>query len=420
MAPSGSGKRRVVVIGAGFAGLAACGELSKKADLEVLLVDRHTYNTFQPLLYQVATAGLNPGDIAYPTRSFIREHPLTTFRQGTVSGIDLEEQSVEFVGEPPVSYDYLVVASGATTNFFGVPGASEHCLGLYTMEDAISVRDKSSHLLERAATFGTEESILTVVIVGGGPTGVELAGTLAELRGDELRFSYPGIDSSAARVVLIEQKERLLPSFEERLSSYAKRALEKRGVSVLLTTAVARVEEDKVVLDGGEVFACGMSVWSAGVRAGELATFLGVETTAGGRVVVLDDLRLAGHPRVFVVGDVAGTRARPGSREILPQLAQPAIQEGRHAARQILLLDSGLSTQPFSYKDKGIMATIGRRAAVAQLQGGVRLTGTAAWLAWLGLHVVSLVGFRNRFAVLLNWAWRYVFWRGGPRMVGGP
>jgi NADH dehydrogenase len=418
-----AGRRRVVVLGAGFAGLAACERLASQAasaDLEVVVVDRHTYNTFQPLLYQVATAGLNPGDIAYPVRSYVRRHPEVTFRQGTVLDVDFDRREVLFEDdEPPLGYDYLVIATGATTNFFGVPGAADHSQAIYTMEDAIAVRDHVNRAMEHAATFGVRGGELTMVLVGGGPTGVEMAGTLAELRNIELNTTYSAIDPAAARIVLVEQQDRLLAAFVPSLSAYALRALQRRGVEVRLGTAVQEIAADHVLLAGGERIDCGIVVWSAGVRAGPLADRLKAPQVRGGRIEVGMDLRVAEHPEVFVTGDVAGVPAEEGSEQLLPQVAQPAIQEGRHAAEQILRIEQGLSTEPFHYHDKGIMATIGRRAAVAELSNGVKLRGTLAWLAWLGLHIMFLLGVRNRAAVLLNWAWRYVWWKRGTRVIAG-
>ncbi len=415
-------RRRVVILGAGFAGLAACDELAAsagEAGLEVVIVDRHTYNTFQPLLYQVATAGLNPGDIAYPVRSFLRRHGGVGFRQGVVDDVDFEAREVRFSGgDPPLSYDYLVLATGATTNFFGVKGAKDHALAIYTMEDAIAVRDRAASLLEHAATFGPSDAALTVVIVGGGATGVEMAGTLAELRRAELETTYPEIDRSASRIIVVEQLGRLLASFDTRLARYALQALEERGVEVRLERAVEEVAADHVLLSDGEEIPTSLVVWSAGVRAGDLADRLSATKARGGRVQVGDDLRLAGHRDVFAVGDVAAARDR-GHDEPLPQLAQPAMQAGRHAARQIVRLQQGRPTEAFCYVDKGIMATIGRRAAVTELPSGIRLKGTLAWLSWLGLHVVFLLGFRNRVAVLSNWAWRYISWRRGTRVIAG-
>lgn len=411
--------KRVVVLGAGFAGLASVDVLARsRADLEIVIVDRHPYNTFQPLLYQVATAGLNPGDIAYPVRAFVRKHANVAFRKGVVADVDFDHRRV-LLDEGSVRYDYLVIATGATTNFFGVDGAAEHSRAIYTMEDAVAVRDQLGAGLERAAAFGAREGELTVVLVGGGATGVEMAGTLAELRAAELRSTYREIDPAAARIVLVEQAGRLLAAFGDREAEYALRALRSRGVEVRLDTPVTSVGPDHITLGDGERLPCGMVIWSAGVSAGPLADRLDVAQGRGGRIAVDEHLRVAGRDEVFVVGDVALPHVDDGDTP-LPQLAQPAIQEGRHAGRQILAMEAGAELTAFSYKDKGIMATIGRRAAVAQLSNGLRLRGTLAWGAWLGLHIVFLLGFRNRVAVLLNWAWRYVWWRRGNQVIAGP
>lgn len=410
--------RRVVVVGAGFGGLAVATELAGAA-VSVTLVDRHHFNTFQPLLYQVATAGLNPGDIAYPVRAYVKAHPATDFRRGTVRDVDFAARQVRFEDGGTLAYDYLVLAAGAATNHFGVPGAVEHSRAIYTMEDALAVRGRIFDQLERAAAgCGPVASSLTVVVVGGGATGIEMSGTLAELLSMELGGAYPDLSPDEARVVLVEQSDRLLGGFHPKLGRYAERVLRRLGVEIRLSEAVASIDPGKVTLASGEVFECGLVVWAAGVGAGPLAQALAVEKTKGGRLAVGADLRVAGQASVFAIGDMAGALAQPGGA-LLPQLAQPAIQGGRHAGRQIARLIEGQPTEPFHYKDKGIMATIGRRAAVAQLPGGIRLRGTPAWLAWLGLHLVTLLGFRNRVSVLLNWAWRYMFWRRGTRVIVG-
>jgi NADH dehydrogenase len=407
-------RTRVVILGAGFGGLAAC-EALVFGPVDVTIVDRHNYNTFQPLLYQVATAGLNPGDIAYPVRDYVKRHPNVKFRQDVVSCVDLDEHFVHFDAGDPVGYEYLVIATGAATNFFGVKGADSNAKAIYTMEDAIAVRDKRAAALERAAAHGEDKGELAVVIVGGGPTGVEMAGTVAELTAMELDTTYRELDLSAAPTILVEQQDRLLGGFDERLGAYAKTVLEKRGVTVRCGIGVSEVAAGHVVLTSGDVVPCGLVVWAAGVGPTALVGALALESERG-RITVRPDLRVVGHDEVFAVGDVA---AASGGDGVLPQLAQPALQGGRHAGRQILRLLSGEDTEAFEYHDKGIMATIGRRAAVAQLSNGIRLTGTPAWLAWLGLHVVFLLGFRNRLAVLLNWSWRYLWWRRGPRVIAG-
>lgn len=408
------GRQRVVVIGAGFGGFAACEALAS-SDVDIVLVDRHNYNTFQPLLYQVATAGLNPGDIAYPVRAYARTHPRMRFRQDDVTAVDFSSKVVSFAEGPDLAYDYLVLAAGAGTSYFGVTGAEEHSRAIYTMEDAVAVRDSVLESVERAAAHGAGDGKLTVVIVGGGPTGVEMAGALAELRQMEFATHYADLDASSSRIVLVEMQDRLLGAFHPRLSAYARTALERRGVEVRCGESVKEVAADRAVLGSGEVIACGLVVWAAGVGAGLLTNALDLPLERG-RVLVGEDLRVQGLDDVFAIGDMAA--ARSGDGDVLAQLAQPAMQEGRHVGAQIHRLREGLPTLPFSYKDKGIMATIGRRAAVADISG-VRLRGTLAWLCWLGLHIVFLLGVRNRTSVLLNWAWRYVSWGRGPRVIAG-
>jgi NADH dehydrogenase len=405
------------VVGAGFGGLAACEALTK-AQVDIVLVDRHNYNTFQPLLYQVATAGLNPGDIAYPLRAYAGPHKNVRFRQDEVAAIDFETGSVGFVEGPLLPYDFLVLAAGAGTAYFGVPGAKEYAKAIYTMEDAVAVRDMALESVERAASHGAGEGDLTVVVVGGGPTGVEMAGALADLRQMELSTRYSELDSSLSRIVLVEQQDRLLGAFHPKLSAYARRVLERRKVEVRVSESVKEVLADRVLLGSGEVVPCRIVVWAAGVGPCALTEALELPKVRG-RLEVGDDLRVMGLDNVFAIGDMAAARSTGTGPAPLPQLAQPAIQEGRLVGEQIMRLLADEETAAFRYHDKGIMATIGRRAAVAQLPSGVRLRGTPAWLAWLGLHIVFLLGVRNRTSVLLNWAWRYVSWRRGPKVIAG-
>ncbi len=398
-----------------------------RAAVSVTLVDKHHFNTFQPLLYQVATAGLNPGDIAYPVRAYVRHHPATDFRRGMVCGVDFDARLVRFEDGGTLGYDYLVLAAGAATNHFGIPGAVEHSRAIYTMEDALAVRAQIFDQLEQAAAAALAGGDpagdanpargLTVVVVGGGPTGIEMSGTLAELFSMELGTAYPDLAPRQARVVLVEQGDRLLGAFHPRLGSYASKVLRRLGVEVRLSEAVASIDPDKVTLASGEAISCGLVVWAAGVGSGTLASTLPLEQVRGGRIAVGADLRVAGQANVFAIGDMAGVAGHDGS--LLPQLAQPAIQQGRHSGIQIRRLVEGMPTEDFRYHDKGTMATIGRRAAVAQLPGRIRLRGTPAWLAWLALHLVTLVGFRNRVSVLLNWAWRYMSWSRGTRVIVG-
>ena len=403
---------RVVVVGAGFAGLAAVRALAG-AGMQVTLVDRNVYSTFQPLLYQVATGGINPGDVAYPVRGYARRHD-TRFRHGTVKSIDDEARRVLLNDGGVLEYDYLVLALGAAVNYYGVPGAPEHTMALYTRPQSISLRDELMARLERLATGRAGETDLTVVVVGGGATGVEMAGTLAELRTAGLAAAFPEIPPSDIHVVLVEQGPELLAPFHRRLRAYTLRELVARGVDVRLDTAISEVHADRVVLGNGDTLRSDLTIWAAGVAAPAAVEQWGLPQGAGGRIAITPDLRVEGHDRVFAAGDVAVMGEQP-----LPQLAQPAIQCGAHVGAQIRRLVSGYATQPFRYHDKGSMATIGRRAAVVELPHGIRYTGTSAWLTWLGLHVFTLLGNRNRVSALLNLTWRYLAWPAGTGVIVG-
>jgi NADH:ubiquinone reductase (H+-translocating) len=396
----------VVIIGAGFAGLSAARALGQGTDassVRVTIVDRHVYSTFQPLLYQVATGGLNPGDVAYPIRSFARHHGVH-FRHGRVQGIDTEARKVELTDGSALQFDYLVVSAGADVNYFGVPGAAEHSVALYTRAEAIALRDALMGRLESLAT--SDRRSASLVVVGGGPTGVEMAGTLAELR-SAMRSAFPEADPSALRVVLVEQAAELLGPFAPRLRAYARRQLERRGVDVRVGTGITEVGPDFVRLSDGSTLPAGLTIWAAGVSVDRSVSGWGLPQAQGGRIRVGPDLLVEGHERIFAAGDVAVDPAHP-----IAQLAQPAIQTGRHAGRQIARILAGRPTEPFSYRDKGTMASIGRRAAVVELPSGVQVTGTLAWLAWLALHIVELLGGRNRASALLNLSARYVSWPG--------
>jgi NADH:ubiquinone reductase (H+-translocating) len=400
----------VVVVGAGFAGLAAVRALAG-SEAPVTLVDRNIYSTFQPLLYQVGTGGLNPGDVSYPVRGFARTHQ-ARYRHGSVTAVDTDRRTVTLSDGSELPWDYLVLATGATVNHFGLPGAAEHTLSLYTRADAIALRDRLMSRLEEHAS-GRRPGGVTLVVVGGGATGVEVAGTLAELRREALAVAFPEIDPDHVRVVLIEQAPVLLAPFHPELQAYSVRALQARGVEVRLGTTLEAVEPGAVRLAGGEVLPSDLTIWAAGVRVPELVGTWGLPQGRGGRILVEPDLRVRGHERVFAVGDLAVTDPP------LPQLAQPAIQAGAHAGSQIRALLEGRPTTPFRYRDLGTMATIGRRAAVVQLPRRGRLTGTVAWVAWLALHVVRLLGNRNRASALLNLSWRYLAWPRGSGVIVG-
>jgi NADH dehydrogenase len=401
----------VIIIGAGFAGLSVVKEL-RKAHVRVTLIDENLYSAFQPLLYQVATGGLNPGDVSYPVGGFAsRRH--TRYIRGELATVDMALQSVKLADGRMLDFDYLVLATGMSANYFGLPGAAEYTFGLYTRADAIVLRDHLMNGFEQlSADRGRREFAVTVV--GGGATGVELAGTLGELSSDVLRATFPDVDPSRMHVRLIEMAPGLLMPFREKLRGYAKKQLEGRGVEVLLNTRILSVRADSVVIEGDKPLHSDMTVWAAGVAAPDAVAGWGVPQGRGGRILVGPDLRVQGTDRIFAAGDIALNPDNPS-----PQLAQPALQEGAHVAAQIKSLIRGGETTPFFYHDKGIMATIGRRSAVVQLPHGPVVTGTLAWLAWLVLHLIYLIGVRNRVSTMLNLAWRYLAWgHGGGVIVG--
>lgn len=405
------------MIGAGFAGLRAVRRLATEP-VDVVLVDRHNYTTFQPLLYQVATAGLDEGGVAHTIRAIFAKDDHVELLLGTVSGIDLAARTVQLRDDASVGYDALILAAGATTNDFGIPGVSDHAFPLYTLSEAIQLRE---HILccfedaERQPTL-VEAGALTVVVVGGGPTGVETAGMLAELFSKVLPRGYRNIDvRGAARVIVIEMGAELLANFRPASRRHALQELDDRDVEVRFGARVAEVSARGVRLASGEELATHTVVWTAGVRANTLADRLELEQTPGGRIVVDPDLSLPDRPEVFVAGDIAAPRDREG--HLLPQLAPVAMQAGTHAAEQALRHLDGQPTKPFRYRNKGTMATIGRHAAVADLPFRITLRGTVAWFAWLLLHLIYLIGFENRAQVLVQWAWNYMTWNWGPRLV---
>jgi NADH dehydrogenase len=399
---------RVVVAGAGFAGLAAVRAL-RGSGAQVTLVDRNVYATFQPLLYQVATGGLNPGDVAYPVRGFAAHHE-TRFRRGTV--VALENGAVRLDDGERLPYDYLVLATGVTTKHFGTSGAAEHSFALYTRSEAIVLRDALMGRLEHLAE--NPDGQLSLVVVGGGPTGVEAAGALAELCGAGIRAGFPEVDPAHVQVVLVERGDELLTAFHPKLRTYALAQLRRRGIDVRLETAVREVGVRTITLEDGTVLPADLTVWAAGIGAPPQVADWGLKQGPGGRLLVGPDLRVPGSDRIFIAGDVALDADDP-----IPQLAAPAIQMGAHVAEQILRLEDGQATTPFHYRYKGDAATIGRNAAVIQLPHRILLTGPIAWLGWLGLHIVMLLGLRNRISTLLNLGWRYLVWpRGGSLIVG--
>lgn len=414
-------RHRVVIVGAGFGGLAAAKALSD-VPVDVVIVDANNFHLFQPLLYQVATAGLDADDVAYAVRGVFRRQRNVEVQMATVTDIDLDRRLLRLRrangADDELTYDSLILAAGAIAATYGVPGVDEHTIALKTLDDALDLRRAVLQRFEEAAGDPAmiERGELNVVVCGGGPTGVETAGAMLELFTKVLAKDFPTLDVHAVRVVVVEAAPQLLPPFSAESGERARRTLARRGVEVIVGVGVDRVTAIgprgyTVELSDGTAIPAGVVVWAAGVRASPLAERLGVELTKGGRVVVADDLSVPGHPDVFAIGDVAATDPP------LPQVAQPAIQGGKHAARQIARRLEGAPTQRFEYHDKGSMATIGRHDAVAEFPSGRRLTGFAGWVAWLGLHLVYLIGFRNRANVLVNWAWNYVTFDRGSRIV---
>jgi NADH dehydrogenase len=403
------GAPRVIVVGAGFAGLAAVKALDR-AGVQVTLVDRNIYSTFQPLLYQVATGGLNPGDVAFPLRMFAAKHG-TMFRHGELQSIDAPRRRITLTDGAVLDYDYLVLGTGVSAAYFGVTGAAEHTVGLYTRRDAVALRDHVLGRLEQLDIEGPGNAV-NFTVVGGGATGVELAGALAELRA--LDDAFPEVDRADENIRLVEMAPALLAPFHPKLQAYALKELRRRGVDVRLNTKIREITEDRVILANGDEMPSDVTVWAAGVGAPAGLSQWGLPQGHGGRIEVAPDLRVAGQDRIFATGDIALIEDQP-----LPQVAQPAIQTGRHAGKQIARLVAGRPTQPFRYHDKGIMATIGRRSAVVQLAHGLRIHGTLAWLVWLALHLFYLLGGRNRLSALLNLSYRYLVWgHGGGVIVG--
>jgi len=399
----------VVICGAGFAGLSAISRLTR-AGMRVTLVDGHLYSTFQPLLYQVATAGLNPGDVAYPAGGFARRYG-ANYRHGQLAAIDQESRLLKFANGLSLNYDYLIVATGVSAAYHGITGAAGHTFGLYTRTDAIALRDHLMAVFELLSTSGGD---VHITVAGGGATGVELAGTLAELSATVLAATFPDVDPARVHVRLIEMAPTLLGGFQAKLQEYARTQLVKRGVDIRLDTRIAEITDKQVVLADGEDLPSDLTVWAAGVSASEAVAAWGLPQGKGGRILVGPDLRVQGQDRIFAVGDIAVNPDDP-----TPQLAQPALQMGRHAAAQIVRLRKQAATVPFRYHDKGMMATIGRRSAVVQLPRGLRLRGTLAWLSWLALHLFYLLGGRNRVSTMINLTYRYLFWgHGGAVIVG--
>lgn len=403
---------RVVIVGVGFAGLNAAKAL-RKAPVRLTIIDRRNFHLFQPLLYQVATAALNPSDIAYPIRSiFRRQRNVVSVLLAEVVNIDLDASEITLDDGQTILYDYLVVATGATHSYFGHDEWSEVAPGLKTIEDALVIRSRVLRAFEEAERNPDQaDRWLSFVVVGAGPTGVELAGALIEIAVHAVGDEFDAVDPRNARVVLVEGTNRVLPPYPEGLSASARRQLEKLGVEVLTSALVELIDLDGVSLSTGERIEAGTVIWAAGVEASPLGRMLGAEMDRSGRVMVQPDLSVAGQPNVFVVGDLALVEGVPG-------VAPAAIQMGRHVASTIWADISGENRLPFRYRDKGSLATIGRARGVADIRG-IRFSGLFAWIAWLAIHIFYLIGFRNRVFVLASWAWSYLTFRRGARIITG-
>ncbi len=405
----------IVIIGAGFAGLEAAKTL-RDEDVRVTLIDRNNYHKFQPLLYEVAMAGLEPDDIAHNVRNIFHGQENVRFHLGTVCGIDTDQKQVHLRYGTSIRYDALIVAAGAVTNDFGVEGVEEHAYPLKNVPDAVNLRN---HVLRQFERFdrdpaAADPGTLSFVLVGGGPTGVEMAGALVELF-DTLDGDFATLDTrEQAQCILLEMQDDLLPPYAEPLRDYTRRTLEARGVDVRTNATVACVEADAVHLEDGTSIPTKTLIWAAGVKASPVADLLDAEQTWDDRVVVNADLSVPEAPDVYAVGDMAAIDGEDGHE---PQLAQVAIQSGRHAAQQIVRRLNNQPTTSFSYTNLGQMATIGRNAAVAEMPGGVQLKGLFAWILWVVIHIAKLVGFRNRLSAFVNWSYNYFTYNRSARLI---
>ena len=411
-----SDKPCVLIVGAGFGGLYAAKALNN-APVRITVIDRRNHHLFQPLLYQVATAGLSPGDIAYPIRGVLGRQQNVRVLLAEAVGVDLASRKVK-LRDGELSYDYLILAPGVRHAYFGHNDWEKWAPGLKTLEDALEIRRRILLAFEKAEREPDEtrrRELLTFAVVGGGPTGVELAGAIAEVSRRVMVRDFRAIDPREARIVLIEGGPRILPAYPEDLSMKAEAQLKRIGVEVWKGSVVTSVDASGVVV-AGQKLRSATTLWAAGVEASRLARSLGVELDRAGRVIVAPDLTVPGHPEMFVIGDLAALRDKEGKP--LPGVAPVAIQQGRHAARNILRASRGLPPEPFHYLDRGSLATIGRAAAVADF-GWIKFSGFFAWLSWLFIHIFFLIGFRNRFIVMFEWAWAYFTYQRAARLITG-
>ncbi|NLG98829.1 MAG: NAD(P)/FAD-dependent oxidoreductase [Chloroflexi bacterium] len=411
-----NGNPHVVILGAGFGGLRAARELARKP-VNVTLIDRNNYHLFQPLLYQVATSTISPDEIAYPIRATLRSSKNVNFFMAEVCAVDVDRKEI-ITDRGTVSYDYLVVALGGETNYYGIDSVKEHGFGLKSLDDGTAIRN---HLLTQIEMASHEpdpakrKALLTFVVVGGGPTGVECAGAISELVRVALRKDYPGLELDDVHVLLLEMEDRVLANMPASLSKRAADDLRRKHVDLRFGAAVESYDGSVVRLKDGTTIPASTVIWAAGVRASRLLDKFGLEQDRSGRIVAGPTLQVPGHPEIFVIGDAAFVKDKDGKP--LPMLAPVAMQQAESVAKNILRLTKNEPLQDFTYRDPGIMATIGRSNAVVAL-GKIKIAGFIGWVIWLVVHIYQLIGFRNRLAVMLDWAWSYIFYERVSRLIG--
>ena len=407
----------VVILGAGFGGIGALKRL-RDADVRITMVDKHDYHTFQPLLYQVASDELGPTEVGFPIRDLLHGHKNVTFHQAMVQGVDLANKRVVIDGRDPVPYDYLVLALGGVVNFFHTTGAEQYAFPLYTMTDAIRLKE---HILKTFEAVDKnpallDDGALNFCVVGGGPTGVELAGALVELFHAELNKDYPNLPVEKAQVLLYEHSPNLLGTFAPKVEGYARKALEERGAKVCTGMGVSKIGPASIELSNGETVKTQTTVWAAGLQAASVVSSLGVELAHGGRIPVGPDLQIKDRPGVFAIGDIAAvTDGKTG--KMLPGLGATALQAGRHTGEMIKSMLAGKPPKPFEYFNKGTMAQVGRGAAVVELPNGATMTGHLAWIAWLGVHLSLLNGAEEKAGIFVDWGWNILTHKRGKRII---
>jgi len=409
--------KHVVIIGAGFGGLQAVKKLAKDKSVRITLIDRSNHHLFQPLLYQVASAVLSPADIAIPIRSLMHKKKNVTVLMDTVTGIDKDSKEI-ILGDKRISYDYLILAAGAKTGYFGHNDWMKYTLGLKTLFDALRIRNRILKSFEKAENHPEmAKDLMRYIIIGGGPTGVELSGSLAELSHSIINDDFRNINTRKSDIILIEGGADLIPSFDRSLSVYAKKKLEKRNVRVMLNSKVIKIEDNKVFLktqEGEKILTANIIIWAAGVEAVYLNNTFGLPVDRQNRLIVNSFCSFRDHPEIFAIGDSINFKDKDG--KILPGVSSVAMQQGRYAATAIRELIHGKELKPFRYKDKGSMATVGRKDAVADIFG-IKFTGFIGWIMWLGLHLFYQVGFKNKVSILLTWMWSYITFGASARLI---